>query len=82
MAEKKGQLITGEEVEFHEGKKISLPFGMTYERAFSILTRLFEFYYLNAHGNWCDIGFGTPTTSAVGPNLLRWAGFGEPPTPV
>ena len=42
----------------------------------------FEFYYLNAHGNWCDIGFGTPTTSAVGPNLLRWAGFGEPPTPV
>src|SRR5688572_21425656 len=42
MAEKKGQLITGEEVEFHEGKKISLPRGMTYERAFSILTRLKE----------------------------------------
>jgi transitional endoplasmic reticulum ATPase len=40
MAEKKGQVITGEEVEFHEGKKISLPMGMTYERAFSILTRL------------------------------------------
>ena len=36
----KGQLITGEEVEFHEGKKISLPKGMTYERAFSILKRL------------------------------------------
>lgn len=42
MAEKKGQLITGEEVEFHDGKKISLPRGMTYERAFSILTRLKE----------------------------------------
>ena len=42
MAEKKGQLITGEEVEFHDGKKISLPKGMTYERAFSILTRLKE----------------------------------------
>jgi len=38
----KGQLITGEEVEFHDGKKISLPRGMTYERAFSILNRLKE----------------------------------------
>lgn len=42
MASTKGQIITGEEVEFHEGKKISLPRGMTYERAFSILTRLKE----------------------------------------
>lgn len=42
----------------------------------------FEFYYLNAQGNWCDVGWGQPTASAVGPNLLRWAGFGEPPTPV
>lgn len=42
MADKKGQIITGEEVEFHEGKKISLPQGMTYERAFAILTRLKE----------------------------------------
>jgi transitional endoplasmic reticulum ATPase len=38
----KDQLITGEEVEFHEGKKISLPKGMTYKRAFEILTRLKE----------------------------------------
>ena len=38
----KGQIITGEEVEFHEGKKISLPRGMTYQRAFQILTRLKE----------------------------------------
>ncbi len=38
----KDQLITGEEVEFHEGKKISLPMGMTYKRAFEILTRLKE----------------------------------------
>jgi transitional endoplasmic reticulum ATPase len=38
----KEQVITGEEVEFHEGKKISLPKGMTYKRAFSILQRLQE----------------------------------------
>jgi len=38
----KDQIITGEEVEFHEGKKISLPRGMTYKRAFEILTRLKE----------------------------------------
>jgi len=38
----KEQIITGEEVEFHEGKKISLPRGMTYKRAFEILTRLKE----------------------------------------
>jgi hypothetical protein len=38
----KDQIITGEEVEFHEGKKISLPQGMTYKRAFDILTRLKE----------------------------------------
>jgi hypothetical protein len=38
----KEQIITGEEVEFHEGKKISLPKGMTYKRAFAILQRLQE----------------------------------------
>lgn len=42
MASTKGQIITGEEVEFHDGKKISLPKGMTYERAFQVLTRLKE----------------------------------------
>jgi hypothetical protein len=42
----------------------------------------FEFYYLNAQGNWCDVGWGQPSSTDVGPNLLRWAGFGEPPTPV
>jgi hypothetical protein len=42
MASTKDQLITGDEVEFHEGKKISLPQGMTYKRAFEILTRLKE----------------------------------------
>jgi transitional endoplasmic reticulum ATPase len=38
----KEQVITGEEVEFHEGKKISLPVGMTYKRAYAILQRLQE----------------------------------------
>jgi transitional endoplasmic reticulum ATPase len=32
--------IVGDEVEFHEGSKIILPQGMTYERAYSILERL------------------------------------------
>jgi hypothetical protein len=42
MATKQKDLITGDEVEFHEGSKISLPKGMTYSRAFSILQRLQE----------------------------------------
>lgn len=32
--------ITGEEVEFHDGKKIGIPKGMTYRRAYEILERL------------------------------------------
>lgn len=38
----KEQIITGDEVEFHAGKKISLPQGMTYKRAFAVLQRLQE----------------------------------------
>jgi hypothetical protein len=37
-----GKAITGEEVEFHDGSKIILPKGMTYEKAFKILKRLEE----------------------------------------
>lgn len=40
----------------------------------------FEFFYLNRHGKWCDVGWGQPPSSD-GPLLLRWAGFGEQPTP-
>jgi len=39
---KKGTIITGEEVDFHDGKKIVLPRGMTYEKAFAVLQRLKE----------------------------------------
>jgi transitional endoplasmic reticulum ATPase len=37
-----GNPINGDEVEFHDGPKISLPKGMTYEKAYSILERLEE----------------------------------------
>lgn len=35
-----GTLITGDEVDFHDGSKISLPKGMTYEKAHDVLDRL------------------------------------------
>jgi hypothetical protein len=31
----------------------------------------YEFYYLNQHGRWCDIGWGDPGTD-VGALLVRW----------
>ena len=34
------RVITGDEVEFHDGKKIGLPRGMTYVKAKKVLTRL------------------------------------------
>ena len=37
---KKSDIITGEEVEFHDGPKIVLPRGMTFSKAFKILERL------------------------------------------
>lgn len=36
------KVITGDEVEFHDGKKIGLPRGMTYAKAKKVLTRLEE----------------------------------------
>lgn len=43
IAEGKGtDLITGEEVTFHEGSDIVLPKGMTYSKAFKILKRMQE----------------------------------------
>lgn len=36
------KIITGDEVEFHDGKKIGLPRGMTYGKAKRVLTRLEE----------------------------------------
>jgi transitional endoplasmic reticulum ATPase len=37
-----GTPITAEDVQFHDGKQIVLPNGMTYERAFEILVRLYH----------------------------------------
>lgn len=37
---KKSDIIQGDEVEFHDGPKIILPRGMTYDKAFKILERL------------------------------------------
>lgn len=37
-----GKPITGDEVEFHDGPKIVLPRGMTYDRARNVLTKLEE----------------------------------------
>lgn len=31
-----------------------------------------EFYYLNDHGNWCDLGWGGPSPD-IGIQLVRWA---------
>lgn len=31
----------------------------------------FEFYYLNSHGNWCDMGWGQPSPDDGG-RLVRW----------
>jgi transitional endoplasmic reticulum ATPase len=39
-AQAAGQPITGDEVEFHDGPKISLPKGMTYPKAYDVLQRL------------------------------------------
>jgi transitional endoplasmic reticulum ATPase len=40
MTVKKSDIIQGDEVEFHDGPKIILPMGMTYDKAFKILERL------------------------------------------
>jgi hypothetical protein len=40
MTVKKSDIIQGDEVEFHDGPKIVLPRGMTYDKAFKILERL------------------------------------------
>ena len=37
---KQKDIIQGDEVEFHDGPKIILPRGMTYDKAFKILERL------------------------------------------
>jgi hypothetical protein len=39
-AKEAGKPITGDEVEFHDGPKISLPKGMTYPKAYDVLQRL------------------------------------------
>lgn len=40
MTVKKSDIIQGDEVEFHDGPKIILPRGMTFDKAFKILERL------------------------------------------